>query len=91
MTPFKSTIAIPSLAETDIDFVKLLPILIVEILLFFFSLENIEIIPINIDIKISIENIINFLSFFSSFAVFCLIELFSSLVSFSSSSNWNGI
>ena len=90
MTPLKSTIAIPSLAETDIDFVKLLPIFTAAILLFF-SLVNIVIIPINIDIKISIENIINFLSFFSSFAVFCLIELFSSLVSFSSSSNWNGI
>ena len=69
MTPFKSIIAIPSLAETVIDFVKLLPILIVftaEILLFF-SLENIAVIPINMDIKMSIENIINFLSFFFSF------------------------
>lgn len=69
MTPFKSIIAIPSLAETGIDFVKLLPILIVftaEILLFF-SLENIAVIPINMDIKMSIENIINFLSFFFSF------------------------
>ena len=70
MTPFKSIIAIPSLVEIGTDFVKLLPILIAEIL-FFFSLENIAVIPINIEIKISIENIINFLSFFS-FASFCL-------------------
>ena len=74
MTPFKSIIAIPSLDETGIDFVKLLPIRIVftaEILLFF-SLENIAVIPIKMDIKISMENIINFLSFFSFFASFFL-------------------
>ena len=65
ITPVKSITAIPSLLDTcgiDFDILFFFTIFIAEILLFF-SLENIVIIPIIIDINIKAENIINFLSF----------------------------
>lgn len=92
--PVKSITATPSLTDIGADFVILFPIFTAEILLFF-SLENIAVIPINMDININAENIINFLSFltfFSSFAdrkfeISCSTLFSSSRFSFSSSND----